>query len=876
MVPDHADAVRSGNAPYLNTNEVKSVSADLKQAKGETYLVIHGHFYQPPRENPFLDAIESQPLAFPYHDWNERIYEECYKPNTASRVLDKKERIGDIVNNFQFLSFNIGPTLLTWIEEKYPETYKKIIEADKLSMARNDGKGNAIGQVYHHVIMPLVPKRDKITQVFWGKIDFKKRFKRDTEGIWLPETAVNMETVKILLEHEIKFIVLSPYQALRIRKIPDGKWINAKDGSIDTTRSYRIYLGENFSSDKSLAVFFYDKDISKAVAFEHLLKNAGSFASRIKEAVPKEAKSSCLINICTDGESYGHHEPFGDMCISYLFKEEAKPNNFTVTNYSNFLKNSPPEYEVELNLGEDGEGSSWSCFHGVKRWKDDCGCSINSEPGWNQKWRKPLKKAVDVLAGNLYSVFEKEGSKFVSDPWEARNDYGNVIVNNWSGSSMDLFFEKHLKSKNDRSARIKFLRLLESQRYAMMMYTSCGWFFDDIEGIEAIQNLRFAAKAVELVKEFTTPQFVLPFINELKSAVGNKSRKSGRDIFFLETNPYVDAIKKVVNQLVMENIFFETEQIEKLCGYRLKLEEITASQKGGIKYFIGKVKATSIRLGEEFFYIFICIQRSEFDLKNYLLKVKDIKDFLKLKEALSEILKESPDKIEPHIVRLFKSPSLGIKDLFPDERKNFLLRIAARKDVLIRKEITEFFENNKALFSLFFESGVSVPPAIRAALEYNFSINLLNETDEFLKSPDTNSPSKMKELLNTARKFKLNLDITKILGKLSLTLEGKVNRLIEKVDLEKCISIKSYLKIIDNLSLNPSLTESQNILFEFLQKRVSSMVESLYSNENNIDEYEVIAEILRIAEKLNLNTDSFREKLKPFEKKLIELPRFWP
>ena len=849
---------------------------ELKEAANEIYLIIHGHFYQPPRENPFLDAIESQPSAFPYHDWNERIYEECYKPNTASRVLDKKGRISDIVNNFQSLSFNIGPTLSTWLEEKHPDTYKKIIKADKLSMSGNNGRGNAIGQVYHHVIMPLVPKRDKITQVIWGKAYFKKRFKRETEGIWLPEAAVNIETVKVLLEYKIKFTVLSPYQALRIRKIPGGKWINVKDGNIDTTRSYRIYLDDNVPSDKSLAVFFYDKNISKAVAFEHLLKNAGTFAARIKEAVPKEKKSSCLVNICTDGESYGHHEPFGDMCIAYLLKKELKPNNFIVTNYSNFLEMFPPEYEVELNLGEDGEGSSWSCFHGVKRWKDDCGCHISNEPGWNQKWRKPLKKAVDLLSEDLSSLFEKEGSKFVSDPWEARNDYGNVVINNWSGSSMDLFFEKHLKSKNDRSARIKFLNLLESQRYSMMMYTSCGWFFDDIEGIEAIQNLKFAAKAAELVKEFIAPNFILPFVNELKNAIGNKSRKSGKDIFFLETNPYLDVMKKVANQMVLENIFFEAEQIEELYGYRLKLEEITTSLKGRIKYYSGKAKATSVSLGEEFFYIFICIQRSEFDLKNYLLEIKDIKDFLKIKEALSEILKESPDKIEPHVVRLFKSPSIGIKDLFPDERKNFLLRIATRKDVLIRKEITEFFENNKALFTLFFEGGVSVPPAIRTALEYNFSTNLLKETDEFLKSPDTNSPSKLKELIDTARKIKLNLDISKVLLKLSLTLEEKVKRLVEKADLEKCTSIKFYMKIIENLSLEPSLTESQNILFEFLNKGLPSMIESLYSDGNNINQYEVIAAILRIAENLNLDTDSFRKELKPFENKLIELPRFWP
>src|SRR3990172_8882861 len=238
------------------------MSENLKEKDRKTYLIIHGHFYQPPRENPFLGIIETQPSAFPYHDWNERIYEECYKPNTASRVLDSKGKVLDIVNNFRFLSFNIGPTLFTWLEREHPETYQKIIEADRLSHVGNNGNGNAISQVYNHVIMPLIPRRDKITQILWGKKDFIKRFNREAEGMWLPEAAVNSETVECLIDLGIKFIILSPYQALRIRKIPDGEWIDAREGKIDTTRTYRVYFKNNRSTDEFLSVIFYQKDIS--------------------------------------------------------------------------------------------------------------------------------------------------------------------------------------------------------------------------------------------------------------------------------------------------------------------------------------------------------------------------------------------------------------------------------------------------------------------------------------------------------------------------------------------------------------------------------------------------------------------------------------
>jgi len=852
------------------------VPEDLKQLEKKVYVVIHGHFYQPPRENPFLGTIEVQPSAFPYHDWNERIHEECYKTNTASRVLDSKGKVLDIVNNFQFLSFNIGPTLASWLERKYPETYKKIIEADRVSQVENNGKGNAIAQVYNHVIMPLIPRRDKTTQILWGKKDFIKRFKREPEGIWLPEAAINSETVECLIEQGINFSILSPYQALRIRKIPDGEWTDARNGNIDTTRTYKVYSKRAIPADKSLAVIFYQKDISKAIAFEHLLKNANFLVSKIKEAIPKDFKNSCLINICTDGESYGHHEPFGDMCIAYFFKKEARNQNLIITNYSNFLKISPPEFEVELNFGDDSEGTSWSCFHGVKRWKEDCGCSINKIKGWNQKWRTPLKKAVDILADELAKVYEKESSKYIRDPWEARNDYGDIIVNNWSEASISLFFEKHLKDKNDRTSKSKVLKLLESQRYAIQMHTSCAWFFDDIEGIEAIQNLKFAAKACELVKEFTPADFILPFLKELEKAAGNQTKISGKNIFLSETNPYFDTLRKIAHQLVVSHVFFGDNSIDELYGYTLKAEEIIFHKKEQYKYILGRVRAESIGLQETTSYLFICIQKDELDIRDYLIEVKSEKEFLNLKEIFGEILKYSVEKVESQIFKLFKISPLEIKDILPDERGKLLLKIAAQKVAPLRKEITEIFENNLILFNTLLENKITISPAIKASLEYTFSLNLLKETDDFLKNPDTNSPKKLKELTETARKLDLNLDTRKISEKFSLVFENKIFELTETHGKDKCISIKSFLGVLKSISLNPSMTNSQNLLFEFLGKKLPGLIDPFVLKEKDTDKYELINMILKLAEELNLNTDRFRDQLKPFEKELIELPRFWP
>ena len=448
----------------------------MEKSTTEKFLTIHGHFYQPPRENPWLEAIELQDSALPFHDWNERICKECYNPNSVSRIVDNKNQILDIVNNYQYMSFNFGPTLLSWMEEFAPLTYERIIKADIDSISEHSGHGNALAQVYNHMIMPLANAHDKETQVKWGIRDFEYRFGRKPEGIWLAETAVDDATLKVLVDNGIKFTILSPYQALKIRKTGDKEWQDVSWGNIDPARSYRYTLKGD--SKKSIALFFYDGAISKSVAFDELLKDGNRFIKRLKEGVSETRNYPQLVNIATDGESYGHHTKFGDMALSYVLKIKAEDEGFKITNYAEYLDKYESDYEVDIK-----QASSWSCFHGVGRWKEDCGCSTGGHPGWNQKWREPLRNALDYLRDELAKVFEAEGPKYFNDnPWAIRNKYIDVILDR-NYVTIRKFQKENFKPDLTEEQKVKGMELLEIQRQAMLMYTSCGWFFSEISGI---------------------------------------------------------------------------------------------------------------------------------------------------------------------------------------------------------------------------------------------------------------------------------------------------------------------------------------------------------------------------------------------------------
>ena len=400
----------------------------------ERYVCIHGHFYQPPRENPWLEDIEVQDSAYPYHDWNERITEECYATNAASRILEAEGNIVDIMNNYSMMSFNFGPTLLSWMEHHRQDVYEAILKADRLSMSRFSGHGSALAQTYNHMIMPLASKRDKYTQVIWGIRDFQKRFCRDPEGIWLPETAVDIETLEVLAELGIRFTILAPRQARRVNKNANtDQWQEVGEGGIDTTMPYICLL----PSGRTINLFFYDGPISQDIAFDGLLRSGENFSKRLMEAFSEEQDRPQLVHIATDGETYGHHHRYGDMALAYCLYFIENKKLAKITNYGEYLEKYPPIYLVEIF-----ENSSWSCIHGIERWSKDCGCSSGAHPGWRQDWREPLREAMDKLRDKIAPLYDNTASNYFRDSGEARDDYISVILNR-SREHTERFLKEH-------------------------------------------------------------------------------------------------------------------------------------------------------------------------------------------------------------------------------------------------------------------------------------------------------------------------------------------------------------------------------------------------------------------------------------------------
>ena len=519
-------------------------------AKQPLYFTIHGHFYQPPRENPWTGEIENQPSAAPFHDWNDRIAAQCYRPKAPSRILSGSGRIRDIVNNYEFMSFNFGPTLIGWIRTHLPETYRRIQKADADSVARL-GHGNAIAQVYNHIIMPLASPQDRITQIRWGIRDFETHFGRKPEAMWLAETAINMDVVVDLIREGIRFTILSPTQAESFRALDGGDWKPCGNTDIDTTRPYRIFPVDADGKkicDGYLDVFFYNPWLSSAVGFEHLLRDANVFGKRIQDAFDPNRADAQLVSIGTDGESYGHHEPFGDMCAAWLFNHYAPEHEMVPVNFGWFLEHFPPRFEVKLKNAYS-EGCAWSCAHGVGRWYRDCGCSTGGGPGWNQKWRTPLRDAMNFLKKFADDVFLREFEKISKiDPWEARNRYIDVLVKPEESERKEKFLSEILKNPGDGKQRSNAIRLLEIQKFCLFSFTSCGWFFNDIEGLEPVQNMRYAERAMELFKPFLPDYHPLrdQFMGILGRATSNEHHWNGAEVFVRYAVPEMPVALKLL------------------------------------------------------------------------------------------------------------------------------------------------------------------------------------------------------------------------------------------------------------------------------------------------------------------------------------------
>ena len=681
----------------------------------ERFVCIHGHFYQPPRENAWLEQIEIQDSAYPYHDWNERIAAECYTPNAESRILDQEGYITRIVNNYSRMSFNFGPTLLSWMERNLPVTYEAILRADRSSMERFSGHGSAIAQAYNHMIMPLANRRDKVTQVRWGIADFERRFGRVPEGMWLPETAVDSETLDVLAEHGIAFTILAPRQAARVRPIGSSSWSDVSGERIDTTVPYV----QRLPSGRSIAVFFYDGPIAKAVAFEHVLSSGEGFANRLMGAF-RDRQSPQLVNVAVDGETFGHHHRFGDMGLAYALHYIETNQCARITNYGEFLAMHPPTHEVEV-----AEDSSWSCVHGVERWRSDCGCNTGGHGAWNQAWRGPLRDALDWLRDATAQAYEDEARRFVHDPWQARDDYISLVMDRSEGN-VGAFLHRHTTMELRDDERISLLKLLELERHALLMYASCGWFFDEVSGIETVQVMQYAGRVAQLAQELFGDSIEPQFLEKLSLAKSNLSEQGdGRRIYERFVRPAAVDLSAVAAHFAVSSVFETYGEDIKLFCYPVAVQDFQLQEMGRARLALGKLRLASEITTESRLFTFGVLYFGEHNLNA---GVRDFRGEDAYAAMIADLTHEFESADFAEVVRCldrhFGSSTYSLKSLFRDEQRKVVGHILEGTLSEIEQVFRQLYEHQYPPMRFLTEMGNPLPKAFKDAAEFILNTDL--------------------------------------------------------------------------------------------------------------------------------------------------------
>lgn len=807
----------------------------------ERYICIHGHFYQPPRENPWLEVTEIQDSAYPCHDWNERVTAECYAPNSASRILDCNGRITDIVSNYTRISFDFGPTLLSWMEIYAPETYRAVLDADRQSMERHSGHGNATAQVYNHMIMPLADPRDKRTQILWGIRDFERRFQRFPEGMWLAETAVDLETLKLLAEEGIRFTILSPHQASCVRKLGKGKWKGVEGGKIDPSRPYLCRL----PTGRSIVVFFYDGEISKAVAFEQLLNNGEGFVDRLMKAFSDTRDWSQLLFIATDGETYGHHQKFGDMALVYALQAIQSRGLAKITNFGEYLASHPPNHEVLIF-----ENTSWSCMHGIERWRSNCGCNSGGRSGWNQNWRGPLRDAFDWLKGELARGYEHKAGEYLKSPWDARNDYIDVILDR-SRDNSDLFIETHGIRELTVGERVAVLKLLEMQRHAMLMYTSCGWFFDELSGIETVQVIEYAGRAVQLAEELFATGLENAFLEKLALAESNlPEHGNGAEIYEKFVKPAMIDLVKVSAHYALSTVFEEYQDNERVFSYEVSSEDFHTIAAGETKLSLGRIFINSLITGESDRIMFCVLYFGGHTMNGSVRHFSGDAHYTAMKEEITKAF-EQGDFVET--VRLmdkhFGMHNYSLRNLFRDEQHKLLKSIIDRTLEDYKDVYTGLYEKTRILMGVLQESGMSVPRRFLTTAEIALNLDLEKELDA-----EKVDAEKIRRIIDEMQSCRLPPDTVEIELLIRRRLEAAMVRLREDpMNYNLLTEIRSLLAMTF-IPVEINFWLIQNIYFSIAKTSVRDVLRKKRKGVEAAEKW--VGAFSEIGRMLSFNTDS--------------------
>ncbi len=778
-------------------------------ANPNKYVCIHGHFYQPPRENAWLEVVEQQESARPWHDWNERINHECYAANAAARIQDGAGQIFKIRNNYNRISFNFGPTLLHWLEQKDPDAYRLLQAADRRSQERFGGHGSALAQVHSHLILPLANYRDKVTQVYWGVCDFEHRFGRYPEGIWLAETAADTETLEVLAAHGIQFTILAPGQAKAFRKIDATDWKSTTSALIDTRRAYWC----NLPSGRRIALFFYDGETAQAVAFNGLLNSGKAFAGRLTAHFDKDDTPQ-LAHIATDGETFGHHHRFGEMALADCLNSIEDGDAAQLINYGHFLELHPPTHEAQIH-----ENSSWSCVHGVERWRANCGCCSGQNPGWHQRWRAPLRETLDWLRDQLAPRYEQAAQRFLRDPWAARNEYIQLMLDR-SDATVVEFLKKHRQRELSENEEVTALRLLEMQRHALLMFTSCGWFFDEISGIETNQILQYALRALDYAQDLLGEDLHDEFLRRLAAAPSN-TYPNGAASFKQNVLPTRVTLERVATHFAVASIFEANPAALDFFNYTVAPEFFEKMEAGVQRLAVGRLGIRSRITHAERTFSFAVL-------------------YLGQQHIIGNVSGEMPrsifDGMAERTIAAFRSAQLGgligilqeffgpekftLDSLFTDEKIQIIRSITAESLQRAEADFRTVFKDNYQLMAGLLDVGLPVPDAWRNITTFVLNADLLQffKKEKAPQGKNWQGADDIRTLRRIADDF--------VRWKVSLTEEEtlrhaagqfillEINQLAAgETTLARLNRLCQVLEILGELKLEPDIWRSQNVFY---------------------------------------------------------------
>ncbi|HET6951641.1 MAG TPA: DUF3536 domain-containing protein [Acidimicrobiales bacterium] len=760
-------------------------------------FVLHGHFYQPPRENPWTEVVPRQPSAAPFHDWNERITAECYRPNGWARIFDDHGRIVAIVDNYERLSFNMGPTLLPWLEDRSPEVYERILDADRRTR-------RAIAQAYGHAILPLCNDRDLLTQIRWGLADFRYRFGREAEGMWLPETAVDERVLAALAEEGVGFTILAPDQIAATRLLagrggPDGGWSPATGPDLPGTLRWR----HPDDPDLGIDLVVYDGPISHDVAF-------GGFPSQVVVGRIVRSGARGLVSVACDGETFGHHHPYADRGVAYALSLEAHRRGVRLPRLADWLAEHPPTLEGRVRL------SAWSCAHGVGRWKEDCGCHTGGEPGWSQAWRGPLRAALDRVRDAAAEVFERRGPQVLHDPWAARDAYVDLVL---GATTVDRFADRHVVGgRGAVRAVVQALTLLESQRHALLMYTSCGWFFNDLAGLETVQIMRYAACCADLLSELGERPPVDEVLAILARGQSNDpDQGDGRAVWERHVEPSRVDPGRVVAHLALTDLLAGDAAGERIAGFEIERELHEAVDRGGVQLCAGRVAITHRRTRRHTTWAYAAVHLGGLEVFGAVRPAAGVRDGDDIAELVRSTRRgERVTGLLRMVVDRFGPREFGLESVLPGVGEDLLRATAqalADRFVAAYDQLRSDHHDTLAALAV---AGTPLSPELRGPVELALARRLDNAVAACAGSADPGDYRAVRALAREAREEGVRLASPWAAAMLVRAATRAVEEAAAEPDEPRVAAAAGMVRLVRELAIEVGLDAAQERVYDAL------------------------------------------------------------